>query len=191
MVRATGLEPARFWQWNLNPPSLPIPPCPHIHFFILPSCCGARQPLHLTKQACVLPTAATRSGRFNRHRRRSHRSPLTISSQLSVFVSCCGTRQPLRLSKQACVLPTAATRSPPSFLHRRRSGRSPDYFCPVSLPRVIPRPVRLPGVAICTPHTGCFVIFCHFLLKYVLQDRALTGIIYSVSLYSPFCADLY
>ena len=30
LVRATGLEPARFWQWNLNPPSLPIPPCPHI-----------------------------------------------------------------------------------------------------------------------------------------------------------------
>ena len=30
MVRATGLEPARFWQWNLNPPSLPIPPCPLI-----------------------------------------------------------------------------------------------------------------------------------------------------------------
>ena len=29
LVRATGLEPARFWQWNLNPPSLPIPPCPH------------------------------------------------------------------------------------------------------------------------------------------------------------------
>ncbi len=28
LVRATGLEPARFWQWNLNPPSLPIPPCP-------------------------------------------------------------------------------------------------------------------------------------------------------------------
>ena len=28
-MRATGLEPARFWQWNLNPPSLPIPPCPH------------------------------------------------------------------------------------------------------------------------------------------------------------------
>lgn len=30
LVRATGLEPARFWQWNLNPPSLPIPPCPRI-----------------------------------------------------------------------------------------------------------------------------------------------------------------
>ena len=29
-MRATGLEPARFWQWNLNPPSLPIPPCPLI-----------------------------------------------------------------------------------------------------------------------------------------------------------------
>ena len=30
MVRATGLEPARFWQWNLNPPSLPIPPYPRM-----------------------------------------------------------------------------------------------------------------------------------------------------------------
>ena len=28
------------------------------------SCCGARQPLRLKEQACVLPTAATRSARF-------------------------------------------------------------------------------------------------------------------------------
>ena len=39
------------------------------------SCCGTRQPLRLTKQACVLPTAATRSAPFFRPRRRSHRSP--------------------------------------------------------------------------------------------------------------------
>ena len=39
-------------------------------------CCGARQPLRLTKQTRVLPTAATRSARFIRHRRRSHRFPI-------------------------------------------------------------------------------------------------------------------
>ena len=32
MVRATGLEPARLSQRNLNPPSLPIPPRPQIEF---------------------------------------------------------------------------------------------------------------------------------------------------------------
>ena len=31
LVRMTGLEPARFWRWNLNPMSLPIPPHPHIN----------------------------------------------------------------------------------------------------------------------------------------------------------------
>ena len=30
LVRATGLEPARLSQRNLNPPSLPIPPRPHV-----------------------------------------------------------------------------------------------------------------------------------------------------------------
>ena len=30
MVRMTGLEPARLRQRNLNPPSLPIPPHPHV-----------------------------------------------------------------------------------------------------------------------------------------------------------------
>ena len=34
LVRATGLEPARFWQWNLNPPSLPIPPCPRFLLYL-------------------------------------------------------------------------------------------------------------------------------------------------------------
>ena len=37
MVRVTGLEPARFWQWNLNPPSLPIPPHPHMNSRRMPS----------------------------------------------------------------------------------------------------------------------------------------------------------
>ncbi len=65
-------------QWNLNPPSLPIPPCPHIQLFISVGtmfdemtsskstesfCCGARQPLRPAVRACVLPTAATRSAR--------------------------------------------------------------------------------------------------------------------------------
>ena len=39
------------------------------------SCCGARQLLRLAKQACILPTAATRSGRLLCHRQRSLRSP--------------------------------------------------------------------------------------------------------------------
>ena len=32
LVRATGLEPARLSQRNLNPPSLPIPPRPHVAY---------------------------------------------------------------------------------------------------------------------------------------------------------------
>ena len=39
LVRMTGLEPARFWRWNLNPMSLPIPPHPHIRLAILPREC--------------------------------------------------------------------------------------------------------------------------------------------------------
>ncbi len=39
------------------------------------SCCGARQKLRLTKQARFSPTAATRSPRSSRPRRRSGRSP--------------------------------------------------------------------------------------------------------------------
>ena len=39
------------------------------------SCCGARQKLRLSKQACFLPTAATRSPRFIRPPRCSVRSP--------------------------------------------------------------------------------------------------------------------
>ena len=49
-----------------------------IKLFALLSCCGTRQPLRLSKQTCALPTAATRSGRFFRHRRRSHRSPTCL-----------------------------------------------------------------------------------------------------------------
>ena len=48
-------------------------------------CCGARQKRRLAKQACFLPTAATRSGRLFRHRRRSHRSPFR-TQKLSSFV---------------------------------------------------------------------------------------------------------
>ena len=48
------------------------------------SCCGARQKLRLSKQARFLPTAATRSPRSSRHRRRSDRSP---SPSRTVWVS--------------------------------------------------------------------------------------------------------
>ena len=40
------------------------------------SCCGARQPFRLQKQARVLPTAATRSPPFICHRQRLGRSPV-------------------------------------------------------------------------------------------------------------------
>ena len=43
--------------------------------FALMSCCGARQCRRTAKCAWPSPTAATRSGRLIRHRRRSHRSP--------------------------------------------------------------------------------------------------------------------
>ena len=50
------------------------------------SCCGARQPLRPAKQACVLPTAATRSARFIRHRRRSHRFPIPPHPHMPLFL---------------------------------------------------------------------------------------------------------
>ena len=57
MVRATGLEPARFWQWNLNPPSLPIPPCPQI--------CLLQQEYPNTKRAvCQCRLAARRRAKL-------------------------------------------------------------------------------------------------------------------------------
>ncbi len=40
------------------------------------SCCGARRRRRPAKRTCLLPTAATRSPPFLRHRRRSGRSPL-------------------------------------------------------------------------------------------------------------------
>ena len=72
---------------SLNHTCLPIPPRPHIFNYLyritlyepksyVSSCCGARHSLRLTKQARALPTAATRSARLFRHRRRSHRSPI-------------------------------------------------------------------------------------------------------------------
>ena len=41
------------------------------------SCCGARQKQRMTKHACFLPTAATRSPSLICHRQRSGRSPQT------------------------------------------------------------------------------------------------------------------
>ena len=55
------------------------------------SCCGTRQPLRLSKQACVLPTAATRSGRFFRHRRRSHHSP---AARIPAYFTAAASRRP-------------------------------------------------------------------------------------------------
>ena len=47
------------------------------------SCCGTRQPLRLAKQACVSPTAATRSPPSSRHRRQSACSPSPNSAPIS------------------------------------------------------------------------------------------------------------
>ena len=51
--------------------------CVHSALRIVTSlpCCGARRKLRLSKQSRFLPTAATRSGRSFRPRRRSPRSP--------------------------------------------------------------------------------------------------------------------
>lgn len=52
MVRATGLEPARLSQRNLNPPSLPIPPRPRIKFpeYFITSLSGCQLPRrHLSR----------------------------------------------------------------------------------------------------------------------------------------------
>ena len=108
LVRMTGLEPARQRQRNLNPPSLPIPPHPHIH--TLKRVTAAQQERCVFMLRCpikssglrissILSTAATRSGRFSRfvkvrlppaivlfmircalqhHRRRFPRSPVAV-----------------------------------------------------------------------------------------------------------------
>ena len=52
MVRATGLEPARFWQWNLNPPSLPIPPCPLLFAECAAVCFAFRSSGYLNTNTC-------------------------------------------------------------------------------------------------------------------------------------------
>ena len=44
-----------------------------------------------------LPTAATRSGRFFRHRRRSHRSPLGIPVEGYPLALICNTQKPQHL----------------------------------------------------------------------------------------------
>ena len=65
LVPLTGIEPVRILlRGILSPLCLPVPPQRLIHFFtdlrsVVPlSVCGARQPLRLSIQACVLPTAA-------------------------------------------------------------------------------------------------------------------------------------
>ena len=65
MVRMTGLEPARQRQRNLNPPSLPIPPHPHLlsySIIVLLRCPTSSLPAKRLRQ---LSTAATRSGRLS------------------------------------------------------------------------------------------------------------------------------
>ena len=52
--------------------------------FYKDSCCGARQELRLSKQACSSPTAATRSPRSSHHRRRSDRSPIGFGMALAM-----------------------------------------------------------------------------------------------------------
>ena len=88
MVRATGLEPAclatyepkSYVSANSTTPAYSII---YIKLTLyepksyVSSCCGTRHSLRLTKQARALPTAATRSARLLRHRRRSHRSPIS------------------------------------------------------------------------------------------------------------------
>ena len=79
-------------RWNLNPMSLPIPPHPHIHFLQFrewesneSSCCGARRMSSALKSLRPSPTAATRSARFIRHRRRSHRFPIPPHPHVGLF----------------------------------------------------------------------------------------------------------
>ena len=71
---------------NQRKGNLPRPEkCPPACFLLRyaqPSCCGARQSLRLTQQACTLPTAATRSPRFICHRQRSVRSPFDSRTQI-------------------------------------------------------------------------------------------------------------
>ena len=62
LVRATGLEPARFWQWNLNPPSLPIPPCPLLFAECAAVCFTFRPPGYLNTNTCQC-----QSTRFHGH----------------------------------------------------------------------------------------------------------------------------
>ena len=56
------------------------------------SCCGARQKLRLTKQACFLLTAATHSTPFFRHRRQSPRSPSRTQKLSSCTLTILGGR---------------------------------------------------------------------------------------------------
>ena len=75
LVRMTGLEPARQRQRNLNPPSLPIPPHPHLLSYSIIVLLRCPVCALLSAQLRCTPTAATRSGRCICHRQRSLRSP--------------------------------------------------------------------------------------------------------------------
>ena len=121
LVRMTGLEPARFWRWNLNPMSLPIPPHPHIlityiiaHWNLNPmslpvavpgSCCVWQANLHLADRCHSLsslypPPAALASlpnSTIPAYFDNLHYCPLEPTSNES---SCCGARLPLRLASK-------------------------------------------------------------------------------------------
>ena len=72
------------------------------------SCCGARQGLRLTKQACPLPTAATRAARFFCHRQCSHRSPpdqATVVTRISSMRTLSSAARTIRLSTVGRAVP--------------------------------------------------------------------------------------
>ena len=109
--------------------------------------CGALRKHRLTKQACFLQTAATRSGRFSCPRQRSHRSPGKIGNAntrnlnhlVGVFLlhldenggrsTCFRLRCPAKASPDEAGLLSAdrCPCLPPRFIcHRQRSGAQPS-----------------------------------------------------------------
>ena len=93
-MRIVGLEPTRRGHRNLNPTRLPIPSYPHILFYICRDRLQQyRNPIRLPVAvpeissslfAHEISTAATRSARFIRHRRRSHRFPIPPHPHIAV-----------------------------------------------------------------------------------------------------------